>query len=62
MKYKCQDKIIPESFATSPLDQFLLKISCTDREVEAGTGTELRTVWVILGVLRTVAFPPFDVR
>jgi len=36
----------------------LLKISCT--EVEAGT--ELRTVWEIFGILRTIAFPSFDVR
>lgn len=54
--------IIPESFATSPLDQFLLKISCTGTEVEAGTGTELRAVWGTLGVRRTVALPSFNVR
>lgn len=55
---------IPQSFATSPRDQLPVfrKISCTGA---AGFGAdvdiELSTVCGALGVLRTVAFPSFDV-
>lgn len=57
--------VIPESFATSPRDQLpvLRKISCTGAAgVGADIDTELSTVCGALGVLRTVAFPSFDVR